>query len=161
MLISVKYLLKLKNTETTRRALQNPAGHVLSALKDCAGIYKRTMLKRFDKFSKGGGDWPDIKKETKLRKKSTRILVDTRVMRLGLGADIAMTSQSGMRTTIGIRQRTKHTRAKMTVADLASIHHFGLGRVPRRKILVRPDPITSRLMSDRVMRGISRQMKGK
>lgn len=161
MLVSVKTNLKLPRTSETLKALKRPQGFVLSALNEAAGIYKNFILSRFDKFSRGGGDWRNIKPETAERKKSSAILVDTRTMRLGLAADIGAVSVNGLKMTIRIKQRTKHKRAKMSVAKLASIHHFGLGRVPARKILVRPDARTNRQISDKVQRGIKRQMKGR
>ena len=40
----------------------------------------------------------------------------------------------------------RHPEARMTVRRLAMIHNDGLGVVPQRKIIVRPDSATRQLM---------------
>lgn len=106
--------------------------------------YAAFVLHRFDRFSRGAGNWRKLKPETIKRKGSSAILVDTRAMRLGLGATggikIRVSGGSGgVSVELRFAQRDRHPNADLSISDLAAIHDGGLGKVPRRRILVGPD----------------------
>jgi hypothetical protein len=131
-----------------RKKLNPDSGPVVSALATWARIYRAFVLARFDKFSVGGGDWKKLSPGTIAGKKSSAILVDTRLMRLGLGSGIGIVKRYGksvLHVTMGFTNRSKHPGTDLTIADLASIHHLGRG-VPKRSILVGPDKATAQKM---------------
>lgn len=111
-------------------------------LKQIGQTLGTAVADRFERFSKGEGDWRKIKPETARRKGNTRILVDSgdllRGIRQGVWTNV---SYIGSRVTITaqLRARRQH-RSGLPMQELIRIHHFGLGRVPARKILVRPSP---------------------
>ncbi len=144
--------------------LSKQRGDIKAGIKEASGIYVAYVLKRFDANSRGGGDWRPLKPETIATKGSSAILVDTRALRQALGASIEVVVKTEPRLTViaKLKGRRRHRRAKMAVADLATIHHFGLGRVPQRKILIQPDRKTSSQMSAAIVRGIKKSIdKGK
>lgn len=125
--------------------------------------YTKFVLRRFDKFSSGGGDWPPLSEATIAAKKSSAILVDTRLMRLGLGANgiglVAKTSVSkGVSLQMGFTNTSTHAKANMSIADLAAIHHLGLGRAPRRTILALPPKDSSSKMLKSLIDAVGEEM---
>lgn len=124
-------------------------------------MYRAFVLRRFDNLSRGGGGWRRLSPSTVAAKKSTAILVDTRLMRLGLATGIGLVrGVEGARfaLTIGFIGKQKRTR-KLTVADLASIHHLGLGRVPERRILASPDRDTRARMVAAVTKAVRQMLR--
>jgi hypothetical protein len=51
--------------DSIHRGLSNGSGPILKAMKQWAARYRSFAQERFDVFSKGGGDWPDLEPSTK------------------------------------------------------------------------------------------------
>lgn len=107
---------------------------------------------RFDRFSRGGGNWRSTKRRRNsrgrnrskiLRKTQTLIRALSPIMR-GLPGQWERIKGNSIETGYGGSAR--HPEAKMTVLRLASIHDGGLGIVPQRKIIVQPNAETRKLM---------------
>lgn len=154
----------LTGVKRVQRALSHPTGPMRKALDESATVYAAAMAKRFDRYSRGSGDWPDIKPETKRRKRSSRILVDKRYMRLGLQQAIVLASYSprvAMRFTFNRRGR-RHPEARMSIGDLLTIHHLGLGNnLAARRILDAPDQPTRARITGKINRAMSLVHRGK
>lgn len=129
---------------------------------------------RFAKFSRGGGDWPPLKKQTIARRRvgrrvkkvgrKTSLLRDTDTMFSAL--DARFTSKAGAieqmvrdGIKIGFGGSAKHPKSSMTVTKLAVIHQEGKGHMPQRKIIVGPDRRTKQGMASDVVRGWKRKAK--
>lgn len=117
------------------------------------GVRYRTFLqRRFNTFSRGGGEWPPLKPATikRRRRQSSNILQDSRTLYLALNpAFVNKLGQYELRernaVILGYGGHGRHPAAKqLTVAELTEIHHTGAGRVPIRRIVVKPDTRTLR-----------------
>lgn len=142
--------------------------------KQWAARFRSFLQLRFDKFSRGGGNWPRLKKQTIARRRTgrrakkigrkTSLLRDTDTMFSAL--DVRFTSKPGAiekmvrnGIKVGFGGPAKHPKASMTVAKLAVIHQEGKGNVPQRKIIVGPDRRTKQGMASDVVRGWKKKVK--
>lgn len=103
--------------------------------------YRSAMQERYDKFSRGGGNWPplktkrkrgDIEKASILRDTNTLFRVLTPVFS-GLSGQVEKPFHDGI--TLGFGGSAKHSGGVITIGALARIHHAGLGNNPKRKLL--------------------------
>ena len=129
--------------------------------KAWAKIYYSFALRRFNKYGRGGGDWQQLAPSTleQRKKPNTRrghvsgvgvtqgtILRDTGSMAQGLefksGAAWSDRHRRGIK--VGFGGNRMHGSGKITVRELARIHHFGspARRIPARPIIVQPDQKT-------------------
>lgn len=157
-------ILNLRPMKRFQATVKAQSGPVKKALKQWVAIYRAFVQERFDKYSKGGGDWPPLSPKTiaarrKARKKKkgrragriAAILVDTGTLKGGLHPRIRKPGRFDRKIPFGVEVGfggpDKHlTAKKLTIAALARIHHFGLGKVPARPIIVEPDSHTRDLM---------------
>lgn len=121
----------------TRLASLASGSRMNKAISELERVYREDISERFERYSSGGGDWPPK------RNGQVPILVQTGTLRDyvvtdGVGAVRRNQTGNGVSLTIGFKGRRRHPTARMSVADLASIHHLGLGRVPARRILAQP-----------------------
>lgn len=132
-----RFKSELKGTATS--------GPVASMKKQWAMRYRSFAQLRFDKASKGDGTWPPLKASTiaRRRKGSSTILRDTGTLFAALNP-VFMSQPGALQSSIpwGIRVGfggpSRHPSGAVSVADIASFHHFGKGVLPVRKILVSP-----------------------
>lgn len=140
-------------------------GPIRQALQDWGVIYAKFLIKRFYAYSMGAGNWPKLKPATIARKKRRGLLLwilrATDQMFQAFAPEFAnkpgsITQQVpfGVRIGFGGGMRWPHSEANMTIAELASIHQLGKGRVPVRKIIVPPDQWTVGLMRDRMKQAV-------
>ena len=153
--------MKLKVTASTvsvRRKLraveqktQSPDPNYEKWLRRIARRMRSQWFRRFDRFSRGGGNWRSTKRRRGsrgrnrakiLRKTQTLIKALSPVFR-GLAGQWEKIRGNSVETGYGGSAR--HPEAKMTVLSLARIHNDGLGIVPRQ-IIVQPNAETRRLM---------------
>jgi len=130
---------KLDKLRALRAALASGQGPVKETLDDWESLYRAFLVRRFDKFSLGGGNWRRLAASTERRKGHGKILVDSKFMRDHLAATIRVLARRRNSITVGFLSETIHPRAQLTVAELATIHNEGRGSVPKRQILVKPD----------------------
>ena len=131
--------------------------------------YRAYAHRRFGRLSRGGGDWPPLAESTKRRRRKARrghkgprsfaTHIDTGTLRGALDPNIENPGslrrllRKGVR--VGYGGGARHPKAKrLTIAKLAEIHHKGLGRVPRRRIIVKPDANTVQRMKRDLNRGL-------
>lgn len=143
--------------------LDGKAGPIHRAVRQWALTYLSFAQKRFDRFSRGGGNWPPLKATTKRRKarkgRSLSILRDRNLLFEaltptftrkpgGLQQDIP----SGVRAGYGGSAR--YPGSKMSIADIANAHQTGRGNLPVRKIIVDPDSPTQAAMGRDMEKGL-------
>lgn len=149
--------LKKFGAEFNKQLHNGAAGPINDMLKQWAARYKSFVQLRFDKHSKGGGDWPTLSPFTiaQRRQGSSTILRDTNTMFAVLNP--TFTNQPGAteeRIPGGIRIGFGGTSrypsgGAATIADIASFHHFGRGVLPERKILVpAPSAVINQMIGD-------------
>lgn len=146
-------------------------GPIRRAMRQWAARYRGFAQQRFDKFSKGGGDWPPLAESTKKRRRKARkgrkkgavrsfsLLRDTGLMFNAL--DTPWTRKPGALQKdipFGVRAGyggpAKHPGGKATIADIAGFHQAGKGRLPKREIIVVPDTRTLAAMAGDMERGL-------
>jgi len=138
--------------------------------------YLSFAQERFDKYSKGGGDWTPLKKSTIDRRRSgtkrskssglpkTTILRDTGVLlntldfRTKVRGQLREDLPNGIR--VGFGGPARHGSGGIaTIADIASFHDSGAGHLPKRTIIAQPDQITIKQMVDDLVDGALREYK--
>jgi len=95
-------------------------------------------------YSRGGGNWKPLKRKRRRGKRArASLLRDTgtlfaalNVVFSGAAGQLQKLIPKGIR--VGFGGPGKHPKALITVAELAAVHNFGLGRVPKREIIVDP-----------------------
>lgn len=108
-------------------------------------IYGKYIFDRFNKYARGGGDWPPLAESTVKRKRRNKnlILVHTGALRIGLFP--ARLSLHGLRQDNGKFTVTATYVNNRT--DVMEFHQEGEGGLPKREIVVEPDARTKREMS--------------
>lgn len=131
----------LTKTKVLRDRLKPRSPQMMKFKRAAAQDYRSFLFRRFDRFSRGGGNWPTTKRRrlglTKfiLRKTHTLYRALSPVWRNLPGQWQRFV---GNKVEIGIKGG-RHPKAKITVGKLAEIHNFGLGKQKRRQIMVGPD----------------------
>ena len=150
--VSASKLSVRRKLEALERSTQSPDPNYEKWLRRIARRMRSQWFHRFDRFSRGGGNWPSTKRRKGsrgrgrakiLRKTNTLIRALSPVFR-GLAGQWEKIRGNSVETGYGGSAR--HPEAKMTVLSLARIHNDGLGIVPRRQIIVQPNAETRRLM---------------
>lgn len=166
-------VVKTVKLQTLAAGLTDPAARGV-VLKKVGAIYRSFAQQRFSRLSRGGGEWPDLKRATKLARRGARkaeraarkdptktppkasILIDKGLLFAAL-APTAGTGQGALEqvTTKGIRLGyggpMKHgDSGEVTLADIASFHQMGVGHLPKRVIIAEPDNVTLALMTRKI-----------
>lgn len=141
-----------RKLEAVERKTESPDPDYQKWLRRAARRMRSYWFRRYDRFSRGGGNWRTTKRRTRsrgrnrsliLRKTHTLMRALSPVMR-GLAGQ--WEKISGNKVETGYGGRGRHPEAKMSVLRLAKIHNEGLGIVPRRQIIVRPNSETRQLI---------------
>lgn len=129
-----------------RADLQGANGHLRRGLRQFAARIRSFWAQRFDRYSKGGGDWKPLAPSTLRRRRKGKgsglqaaILVDTGTLKGSFNSQRGMIEAdipNGLR--IGFGGADSHS-AGMTIPRLAQIHQGGGPRLPARPIIVEPD----------------------
>lgn len=164
MKLEAKQTLQLSGLTKLKAGLGRPQGSLADAEKRASTAYITYVLRRFDKNSRGGGDWPKLSPATIAAKGSSAILVNTRLLRLGLQTGIGVVDVVTGRTwrlTFKFTSTKTHPPSGLSISDLASMHHLGFGKVPARKILVKPDSTTMERITRIMTKGCADTVNGK
>lgn len=129
-------------------------GPVRKALKQWGFRYRTFSRRRWLTQSKGGGAWPKLKASTikGRRKRTSKILLDTATMIGGFtptfsGKPGQIEKKIKFGIKVGVGGSGQHPSGQITLGELYKIHHFGLGRVPVRKLVVKPNTLTIKGMT--------------
>lgn len=140
--------LKLEGLDRLRKAVIGNPALMQRIVNAWSTVYRSFTRSRFHKLSRGGGDWPALSSATLAGRRKggggAAILRDTGAMFAALNPQLG--SGGMMRTTpiqpLGFKaDLSSATTYKdgATLSDVASYHHYGEGRLPKREILVEPD----------------------
>lgn len=158
--MNLRPFLKLKDMMT----LRSPTRKII--FKQWAFAYRVFARRRFNVFSRGGGDWPPLKKSTIAgRRVGKRIgQVGRRVSILRDTGTLLAALEPRMSRPPGLLERifsegvevgfggpARHPKGRATIADIARFHDAGEGNLPERKIIADPDHKTMRKMADIVV----------
>lgn len=149
----------LRHHTAVRDSIASGRGIVREVMKSYERIYRNFVVRRFDLFSRGGGDWKPNAPMTIMLKRSSAILVDTRVMRLGLATAVRTAEIGRDFITFQFRNNAIHPTAKVPIAELLTRHDKGLG-TPKRPILVQPDDDTKQRCLTMATRRLTEEMNG-
>ncbi len=157
-----------------RKGLTMGSGRILKALKQWAERYRSFAQERFHKYSKGGGDWPDLAPSTKRRRRGSRrghegarvfaILRDTNTLFAALdpvfvGEPGALEEKISYGIRVGYGGPMRHPKGKATIFDIARFHQEGSGTVPQREIIVDPNQSTIKAMAEDMLRAVEELRK--
>ena len=156
--------IKLDGLEHVRKRIRDSSGPVDKMFKQWGRKYLGFIDQRFDKFSKGGGDWAKLDDSTVRRRRKggkkrgginrikaiasrtggkVAILADTGVLKGGLTVGSAgnMFKRTDKGIRVGFGGFAIHPGSRMLIRDLAIIHDQGVREknIPQRQILVKPD----------------------
>jgi hypothetical protein len=163
--------------QTIARDLVGGGGTIRKAFRQMAAVYRSFLQLRFDAYSKGGGNWKPLAESTKARRRKARkghsgsrsfsVLRDTSTMFNVLspvfsGAPGAIEQELPNGLLVGFGGPGAHPDGNATVADIASFHDAGGGRLPQREIVVEPDSAALNRMQgilETACRGIADQTK--
>ena len=107
-----------------------------------AHVYLSFIRTRYNKFSRGGGNWKPLKAATIKAKKSTTILKDNGILFNALTPNAngnLLEVRGGKRVRVGFSNATYAGGGGVTYQQLAAFHDEGAGNLPQRKIFVEPD----------------------
>lgn len=141
MRVQVSVMTDLGHHQAVADAIESGRGPVKDVMTSWERRYRSFITRRFDRFSAGGGDWKKNSPLTIALKGSSAILVDSRVMRLGLATAIRVINYTRNSMTFSFVNEAEHPAAKMSISALLTKHDKGIG-TPKRPILVEPDAET-------------------
>ena len=168
---------KFEGLRHIRKRLKDTSGPVDQMFKDWGEKYLGFVKRRFNKFSKGGGDWRKLDpatvrarrkggkrksgKRKRAKKETSRvaILADTGILKGGLtvgkAGNLFKRTRKGIRVGFGGLNIHPETKG-LTIKALAVIHDQGLPKkgIPQRQILVKPDERLKRRMKSDLRRTI-------
>ena len=176
-------------------------GPIRDALLQWGVRYRSFAQERFDRFSKGGGDWKPLSKSTlhARRRKGFKVYRRNKAgKRVRRGVRRGAKSEVGQRPAIlrdtgslfnalepqaigkpgalqqripyGIRvgfggpakpRAMRGKKSKATIAEIASYHQKGSGRLPKREIIVDPPRQVTERMADDMERALARLARKK
>ena len=147
--------------------LNGGTGPVADALKQWAVRVRSWLQERFDKNSKGGGEWPALSEKTIAKRRkgngdgSPAILRDLGLLFAVLnpvftGQPGAIEESIPYGVRVGFGGSTAHGNGAATISDIAAYHQEGAGHLPVREIIVTPDNNIQELMSNDMRRALDR-----
>lgn len=154
--------LPVAGLKRLRSQVTSPRGPLTEALRSWTTIYGAFVVSRFNRFSRGGGDWRPLSPSTIEAKGSRSILVDKGQLKTGLRTALGVTEVNSGNTrklVVAFKGGRRH-RSGLPVSQLLSIHHLGLGVVPARRILARPDRSTSDRMAKVIAKAAKEMIRG-
>jgi hypothetical protein len=158
--IKSKVTYELRNIKVLRSSLRSGDGPVVEVMDASFVPYRQFIVDRFDRFSRGGGNWKQNTPARRRRKGHNKILVDTRFLRLKLLESIRILKRVGKKLIVGFESTVVHPNSKLTIEELENIHDQGLGSNPKRQILVKPDGETKLKQSSRIRQVITDFLNG-
>ena len=143
-----------------QKVVEARSGAVKFGLRQWGIIYRSAMQERFAKFSTGGGNWRKLKPSTIRRRRqavrntkfgrTASILRDTGTLLAALNPVLSPGSLEKLTEfgiLVGFGGASRHPGGGRTIKEIAEIHQSGLGRVPKREIIVKPDKTTVSVMA--------------
>lgn len=146
--------LNVPRHEKLARDISTGSGTYRVVLNSWERMYIAFITRRFDSYSRGGGNWKRNSPLTIALKRSSAILVNTREMRLKLPFAIRATAYSQRSVWMGFVSDAVHTPSGTSMADILTKHDKGIG-VPRRQILALPDKATQNQLVARALKEIA------
>lgn len=148
-------------------------GAVKFGLRQWGVIYRAAMQERFAKFSMGGGNWRKLRPATIRRRRqridNTRfgrtasILRDTGTLYAALNPVLSLGSKEELTQfgiIVGFGGTSKHPSSRRkSIKEIAEIHQSGLGRSPKREIIVKPDRNTIAVMAAVMEKAVESEYK--
>jgi hypothetical protein len=151
------------------------SGAIGAAFRQWGARFRSFVQLRFDKFSKGGGDWKPLADSTKRARRGARkgakgarsfaLLRDTGTLFMALTPEFK--SEPGQLeegipfgVRVGFGGPARHPNGTATIADIANFHQHGGPHLPMRKIIVPLDQHTVDLMSGDMQRAIDKLADG-
>ena len=155
------------STDSVRRKLraverktETPDENYQRGLRRMAQRYRSFLFKRFDRFSRGGGNWKSTnrRKSSRGQRRPFILRISHALMRAlspimrGLPGQYERINGNTIETGYG--GNAKHPNSSLSVKQLAVIHQKGTASIAARPIIVQPDTRTRQLMISDLERSI-------
>lgn len=144
-------------------------GPMRNVLKQWAAVYRSFLQLRFVEFARGGG-WTGLKRKTIKARRGrgigVEILTDTGLLKGALqpqfiGAPGALEEHIPFGIRVGYGGPGQHPGGSATVAEIASYHQTGAGKLPVREIIVPPSDALMRRMASLMVRKLQEMAHGR
>lgn len=150
--VSVDLSSLIKFGEQVDAQMHGSSGPIDAMITQWGVRYRSFAQERYDKYSKGGGDWAPLKESTIKRRRhgrnksglSAAILRDTNTMFTVLSPVFrnqpgALQQRLSDGILVGFGGPHRHpSGGTATIADIATFHNEGAGNLPQREIIVAP-----------------------
>lgn len=152
MEVKTEITVKIPALRKFKSKVKNGSGRIKTAYQQWAVRYRSFIQRRFDKFSRGGGDWPALKlrEGSILRDTNTLFTALTPTLNAPKGS-INKLIEDGIE--VGYGGGASHPGGP-TIQELAYWHQTGAGNYPARVIIVEPDAATVRGMVSDMQRAV-------
>ncbi len=140
--MSVKTIItkRLRAAARGSTGVVEPIKFTASDMRKIAVEWSKEESEIFKKNSTGYGEWPPRESDFRRHRKTTKthpILIDTGTLFGGIGIRSIQILENEFTFQFTDRQ---HPKAKMSVEELAEIHHQGKGNMPKRTIIHKSGP---------------------
>ncbi len=159
-----KVTINVKSLKRFSSDIKDSTKGVGKALRQWGVRYRAWTQERFDKFSKGGGNWKKLKRKRRRGGDKTSVLRDLGALFTALTPNFIRApgqfeQQGKLSIIVGYGGPSRHPRGNATIADIASFHQLGKGNLPVREIIVDPDTSLQKDMAKDMERGLDSTYK--
>lgn len=168
-MVETEVVLNIETLKLWRRDISSQlssssdgGGRIVAVFKQWAVRYRSFVQLRFDKLSRGSGEWPALSPVTiaTRRKNSQTILRDTGALFAAISpawnsppGGINELIEGGVK--VGFGGPAAHPGGIATIAEIAGFHQVGGGRLPKREIIVSPPSHVIDAMADDLQRALN------
>lgn len=164
--MGIEVIIDLGPLNGLERDIHGKKGKIKTAFKTWRDLYVRVMRSRFIRYSAGGGSWPKLKKPRASGRFPGAILKDTRtiakaltIKRRNFRGQVTIVEDLEFGIVVGFGRGNHPGGLRPSMVDLTAYHHFGLGRLPVRELLVEPNEETKSKMAVVMQNAIGEQYK--
>lgn len=165
-MIRINVKLDLEGLRKFRYEIDKPQGPIRDAIRQWAHRYRAFIQRRYRNYSRGGGDWPPLKRARKRGSLGrASILIDTGTLFRavdpvfrGQGGALQQDLPLGIR--VGFGGPARHPKGRATIADIARFHNAGEGHLPQRQIIVAPPQVVRNAMAGDMQRALKKLADG-
>lgn len=151
--IGVTVRLNLKDFKRFEREINRGTGRFDTGLRLAVIRYRTFVQRRYNRFSRGGGDWAPLKR------REGSILRDTNTLFTALSPTFepiagSVNNKIPLGYNVGFGGGAAHEGGP-TIVQLATWHQTGAGNLPAREMIVVPDVSTAKAMARDMERALN------
>ena len=127
-------------------------------------IYRAFIRLRWRRYSRGEGDWAELRPATVKRKGHDLILIDTKLAYESVNPtfeevfSIQLAKRTQFKAVVAFGSKESYPSG-LTVNEVMSYHQEGTDNMPARKVLVSPDTSTKRNMERKCKEAVTKYLR--